>query len=91
MGNISYRCGKESLAGDITDAVKANSQASESFERMKEHLVNNKVDLAKTPIILGPNLTMDPKSERFTGEFSELANKYVKREYRKPYEILEQV
>jgi len=34
---------------------------------------------------------MDPKSERFTGEFSELANKYVKREYRKPYEIPEQV
>lgn len=91
LGNISYRSGKEALAGDITDAIKANSQASESFDRMKEHLAANNVDLKKTPIILGPNLTMDLKSERFTGEFSDIANKYVKREYRKPYEIPEQV
>jgi len=91
LGNISYRCGKEGLAGDITDAVKANPQASESFERMKEHLVLNNVDLKKTPIILGPSLTIDTKAERFTGEFADAANKLLKREYRKPYEIPEQV
>jgi predicted dehydrogenase len=91
LGNISYRCGKEALAGDVSDAVKANPQASESFERMKEHLVSNNVDLKKTPIILGPSLTIDTKAERFTGEFGDAANKYLKREYRTPYEIPEQV
>jgi hypothetical protein len=85
------RVGKESLAADITDAVKANAQASESFDRMKEHLALNNVDLKKTPIILGPSLTIDTKAERFTGEFADAANKLLKREYRKPYEIPEQV
>jgi predicted dehydrogenase len=95
LGNVSYRCGKETPADDVTQAVKANDQAAEAFERMKEHLVNNKVDLQTTPVILGPALAMDPKSERFTGEFADRANKYVNRDgdggYRKPYVVPESV
>ena len=94
MGNISYRCGRETPADDVTQSVKSNDQAAEAFERMKEHLVNNKVDLKTTPIILGPALTMDPKTERFTGQFAEQANKYANdadRGYRKPYVVPENV
>jgi predicted dehydrogenase len=94
LGNISYRCGKENNAGDIADAIKGNVQASEAFERMKEHLVNNKVDLKTTPIILGPALALDQKAERFSGDFAEKANTYVNdgdRGYRKPYVVPENV
>jgi predicted dehydrogenase len=95
LGNISYRCGKATPAGDVTDAVKANAQASEAFERMKEHLVNNKVDLATTQINLGPALNMDSNAEKFTGEFADQANKFTNRDwcggYRKPYVVPETV
>jgi hypothetical protein len=91
LGNISYRTGQEVSAEQITAQVKGNAQTAESFERMKEHLVNNKVDLATQKIVLGPNLTMDPATQRFTGEFADAANKHLKRDYRKPYEVPENV
>ncbi len=89
LGNISYRVGKETLAGDVSDQVKGNAQASESFDRMKDHLVANGVDLKASKVTLGPSLVIDNKTERFTGEFSEAANKYVTREYRKPFVVPE--
>jgi hypothetical protein len=53
------------------------------------------VDLAATPIVLGPSLAFDSKGERFTGEMAEQANKYVNRDgdggYRKPYVVPESV
>jgi hypothetical protein len=91
MGNISYRCGKEAMASEVDAALKSNSQAAEAFDRMKEHLVKNGCDLSKQKIVLGPHLTFDPKTEKFTGQGAEAANKLVKRDYRKPYEIPENV
>ena len=37
--------------------------------------------------MLGPMLKLDPDSERFTGPFSKAANRYVSREYRKPFVV----
>jgi predicted dehydrogenase len=91
LGNIPYRVGKEMLAGEITEQIKSNSQASEAFERMKDHLAKNEVDLAKTKIVYGPSLQFDSKTERFTGELSAEANKYVSREYRAPFVVPETV
>src|SRR6185295_13596729 len=56
------------------------------------HLGNISYRVGKqVPPTLGPWLTFDPKSERFTGTLSEEANKLVKREYRAPYVIPDQV
>ena len=64
---------------------------AETFARMQEHLLVNGVDVEQTPRILGPWLTMDPRAERFTGELAEGANRFVRRDYRTPFVVPEQV
>jgi predicted dehydrogenase len=91
MGNISYRVGQQIPKQDAADVLKANPLAAESLEKMKEHLVANDVDLRKTSLTVGPWLEMDAAAEKFTGPFAAEANKLVRREYRKPFEIRDQV
>ena len=86
-GNISYLLGKQTPQQEILAKIKADKNANESFGRMLEHLKINEVDIEKTPATLGPVLTMDPKTERFTGSGADKANALLKRNYRKPYVI----
>jgi predicted dehydrogenase len=85
MANISYRLGKSATAEEIRTAIGDKPEFLDSFNRMVEHLKANEIDFEKEQITLGPMLTMDPKTEKFTGEYSELANMYVKRNYREPF------
>ena len=87
MANVSYRVGKQVPQQDPADAIKSNPLAVEALEKMKAHLEANDVDLRKTPLSVGPWLEMDVAAERFTGPFAAEANKLVRREYRKPFEI----
>ncbi len=91
MGNISYRLGKEAGREQIVERIGNNEDLAESFERFQEHLLLNGVDVKQTPRVLGPWLTMDPRTETFTGEFAEEANKLVRGSYREPFVIPEQV
>ena len=91
MGNVSYRLGKQTSRAEVMQAIKGNSQMSESFERMQEHLLVNGVDVKATPRILGPWLSMDTASETFVGDFAEKANELVSREYRPPFVLPESV
>ena len=91
MGNISHRLGAEATVEEINDIIKKNDEAMDAFERMREHLAANGINLKKTPPILGPMLTLDPRHERFVGLFADKANKLVKRTYRKPFVIREEV
>jgi len=91
MGNISHRLGQASSRQQIQQALKANKELVDSFERFGEHLLANEIDLKKTPIILGPWLTMEEASEKFIGQFSEQANKLVGRTYREPFVVPEKV
>jgi hypothetical protein len=47
----------------------------------------HEVDLGKTPMTLGPWLTIDSGTERFTGESSNEANMYLSRNYRAPFTV----
>lgn len=89
-GNISYRLGQKYTADEIRERIKADKESSESFGRMAEHLERNKVDLKAKNLALGPVLTMDPKTERFTGPGSAEANPMLTRNYRRPYVISDQ-
>jgi len=91
MGNISYRLGQTASRDDVMDSVKSNKELPDAFERFQEHLLQNVVDVQKTPRILGPWLTMDSNAERFTGEFSDEANKHLSRDYREPFVVPERV
>ena len=60
---------------------------SEAFERCREHLAGNHVDLDITRGVLGPWVTLDGKTERFIGEFADRANTFVSRPYRRPFVV----
>ncbi len=91
MGNISYRLGETASRDEIVERIGANRNLAESFERFQDHLLLNGVDLKQTPRVLGPWLTLDPQTERFTGEFAQEANKLVRGSYREPFVVPEQV
>ena len=87
LGNISHRVGRTLSAGETAERAKSNKAAAEATGRMLEHLAIHHVDFAKTPLTLGATLTFDGEKERFEGEFSEVASKYITREYRAPFVV----
>jgi hypothetical protein len=91
MGNVSYRLGKKMPVSEIKDAIGDNADLMDSFERMLEHLKANEVDLEKEPITMGPMVTMNPEKEKFVGEYGDMANMYLKRNYREPFVIRNKV
>jgi predicted dehydrogenase len=91
MGNVSYRLGKETPTGEIAERIKDNKEALDSLERVKAHLAANGMDLEKLAPAMGPVLTMDPETEKFTGAMAEEANKLATREYRAPYIVPNEV
>jgi predicted dehydrogenase len=91
MGNVSYRLGKEASRDQIVERIGGNRDLAESFERFQEHLLLNGVDVKQTPRMLGPWLTMDPQTEKFTGEFADEANTLARGTYREPFVVPEHV
>jgi hypothetical protein len=63
------------------------------FDGFREHLKVNGVDFAKTEVVVGPWLEMDPKTERFVGgsEVVAKANELARGHYRKPFVVPEVV
>ena len=91
MANTSHRLGKKATVDEVFQAIGDNEEMFDSFSRMVEHLVANEVDLEKERITLGPVLTMDADKERYVGEHSDMANMYLKRNYREPFIVPENV
>ena len=91
MGNVSHRVGKTASVDEIKKAIADNADMMDSFDRMLEHLKANEVNLEATPLTLGPMLTMNPDTEKFTGEHSDWANMYIKRNYREPFVVPDKV
>jgi predicted dehydrogenase len=85
MGNVSYRLGKKMSVSEARSSLGNNEYVLDSFDRMIEHLKVNEVDLDKELITMGPMLTMNPEKEQFVGEGSDMANMYIKRNYREPF------
>jgi len=91
MGNISYRLGRAADADAVRKRLAESADAPEAFARMIEHLSANRVDIAQTPATVGPWLTMDSAAERFTGPQADQANALLRREYREPFVIRDEV
>jgi predicted dehydrogenase len=86
LGNISYRLGE--LQPMSKDAPFGTYDAgNEAFQRMREHLKANGVNLEKAQLRVGPLLSFDPQTEKFVG--NDAANKLITREYRKPFVVPE--
>ncbi len=87
--NISHRLGQQADPQTIEAAIKNNPLFSEAFDRCKQHLIANKVDISKEKLTLGMPLKMDPKTETFPG--NDAANAMLTRKYRAPYIVPDQV
>ena len=91
MGNISYRVGKEASYEEVNDVFRKDYEILDALERTNQHMTANGLNLKGLPIVLGPWLEMDSLTERFKGDYSKEANKYVSRNYREPFVIRDQV
>ena len=87
LGNISYEMGNTMPVKEVAGEFKGDSEALETLGRFREHLGNNKLDTDDTIISMGPKLTIDSKSETFTGGQASAANPKLTREYRKPFVV----
>ncbi len=86
-GNISYRLGAKENPDAILEKIKGDKFSYDSFERMKEHLAKNEIDLSKDQLALGPVLKMNGKTERFIDH--DAANAMLKDKYRAPFVVPE--
>ena len=88
LGNISYRTGglnamyKVRPFGDDEDLF-------DTFDRYKEHMTANDVHPDQTQIMVGKELKVDVKAERFIDDPD--ANALLTREYRKPFVVPDKV
>jgi predicted dehydrogenase len=87
MANASYRLGKQTAPEAIRAALQSSGELSDAYQRCAEYLRNNGVDLAATPAVLGPWLTLDADQGRFVGAFAEQANALGERAYREPFAV----
>jgi hypothetical protein len=89
MANVSHRLGKQSSPEAIRAAITGNAELADAFERCREYLRANGVELDATAATLGPWVSLDAKQGRFVGDFAEAANALSRREYRKPFVVPE--
>jgi hypothetical protein len=60
---------------------------ADAFERCRDYLHRNGVDLDATPATLGPWVSFDAKRGRFVGDHADAANALSRREYRAPFVV----
>jgi predicted dehydrogenase len=91
QANVAWRAGAEASVDEVRENMKSHEDALNTLKSMLEQLEGNKVDLAKEPFVLGPQLTYDRKQEHFVGANAEKANKFIKCSYREPFVIHDEV
>ncbi len=90
LGNISYYLGEKNLVSpaelkkQLSD-IKSLDDNEATLARTVEHLESYGVDLAKTPLSLGPYLKIDAEKEVFVDNAE--ANEMLTRPYRAPYVV----
>ncbi|HTV22759.1 MAG TPA: Gfo/Idh/MocA family oxidoreductase [Polyangiaceae bacterium] len=89
LANLSQQLGHGALAAEVGKALSSNARLSESFAGMKEHLRRNDIDVDKVAVQLGATLTLDPKTEKFSGEHAAGATRLSRHEYRQPFAVPE--
>ncbi len=67
LGNVSYLLGAEKSNAAVRESITWDLPTSEAYGRTMEHLRANDIDLATTPVVKGPLLKIDGKTEMFVG------------------------
>ena len=91
LANISYRLGTQGTYDKARGAIGDNTEVVATLERIRDNTKAVGVPIDKTVYTIGPVLTFDPATEKFTGEQAEAANKLLTRPYRAPFIVPETV
>ena len=91
MANVNWQIGREVDVDEIRDNVKPHEDAVSTIESHIAQLNGNGVDLKTKPFVMGPKLKYDTISETFIGNNAARANKYLRRVYREPFEVKEEI
>ncbi len=84
LGNVSWTLGETVDPGTRPGLAAGEKHIVETLDGFEAHLRENAVDFAATPLKLGRELTIDPRTERSTDPE---ANRLFARDYRKGYEL----
>ena len=87
LANISWRLGRKLNPNEVRERLQGDKEALATLEDFEANLRANKIDLGTDQPVVGPWLTLDPKTERFTGEFAEEANKLIDEDYRDEFKL----
>jgi predicted dehydrogenase len=87
MANVSHRLGKKASPETIRAAISGTTELADAFERCRDYLRGNGVDLGTNAATIGPWVSLDAQEGRFVGEIADAANELSRREYRKPFVV----
>lgn len=84
IGNVSWAIGETVPMGTRPTLAADEAHVRDTFASFDAHLVANGIDFTQTPLTLGRELVLDPRTERSTDP---AANNLFTRDYRKGYEL----
>ncbi|MFM8290507.1 MAG: Gfo/Idh/MocA family protein [Planctomycetia bacterium] len=84
LGNVSWALGEAAEPAARPKLGADDKRVGETLESFAAHLRDNAVDFKQTPLTLGRELVIDPKTEFATDPE---ANRLFTRDYRKGYEL----
>jgi predicted dehydrogenase len=87
LANIAFQAGKSFT---MSDAKQLGEKPwLEMVDSMSALLKRHNLNIDSAGLRLSPLMAIDEKTQRFVGENSQVANQFIRREYRKGYEVLE--
>ncbi len=91
LANISYRLGKLTPFDKANQSLGDDKQVVASLDNLRENLQAIGAKLEETNYQLGPKLSFDAATEKFTGEGADAANPLLSRAYREPFVVPQSV
>ncbi len=89
LADAAQRAGGQ-YAHDAAGAIHNDSKPWASLvEQMEQHLARNGVDLKDSSFRIGPVLEFDAQQQNFVGDHADTANKFLRRVYRRGFEVPE--
>lgn len=89
LANIAYQTGENFAFADARSIDDPAGVWNGLLEEMESHLGQHGVKMESAEIKLSPVLNVDVENEVFVGDNADVANQFIKREYRDGFEVKE--
>jgi len=87
LANTSFRLGKQLKAEEIRERLQGDAAGLETFADFVANLDANGIAIDAEQAQVGPWLSFDPTTLRFTGEFADEGNRLTDEEYAAGFEL----